>query len=697
MAGTRELILKFLGDSKGLKQATDEADKAVAGHDSKLKELATTVAAAYATKKIIDFAKDSVQAALDDEASQTTLQQALRNTVGATDEVIAKQEEFIGKMADATGVADDVLRPAFARLVTSTRDVGEAQDLMRLAMDVSKGTGKDLQAVVEALGKAHDGNVGALSRLGLQTKDAEGKTLTFDAAVQGLSETFKGQAAAAAETNAGKIAIMKERYGELQETVGTALLPVLSQLAGIASELIGWFNGLDKGTQEWIARIAILGGGVLAASKAITGISNIAKSFNTVSGLLTKALAANTTASGLFTAALVAGTVALIAYNLQQKHDREEAEKLSKAFTELSRASDTNALEAWNNILAHSGDIIGSVDKLNREFAQGNIEGAKRVLALAEANGENDDRTRSLKKAIEDEEAAARQGKETTKQYGETTQDAGEKIEDATSITDKYRGMVDGATTSLGYVNIALLDQQAAAQKAWRATWDLAQAQKASKDLADEQTAAWGALTGSLNTTEAFLNLKDQFDKTKQAATDAWTAATEGADDAEQKSRDYQKELINQKQGVIEYGKSIGLLPSEVKTLLTLLDNGQIDDVNRRLDIATRNRTMTLSILAKGGDIKVTTPNGQVVGAEGGIINRPTLVLAGEAGRSEALIPLDQTAGNSALPSGLFGGGTTIVNNNFYGTVMGEQDLVRMVFDKILDGQKRGELVGSLG
>jgi hypothetical protein len=51
-------------------------------------------------------------------------------------------------------------------------------------------------------------------------------------------------------------------------------------------------------------------------------------------------------------------------------------------------------------------------------------------------------------------------------------------------------------------------------------------------------------------------------------------------------------------------------------------------------------------------------------GARGGIINRPTIALIGEAG-PEALIPLDRTRGNDPLPmtrTGSIGGGGNTIN-----------------------------------
>lgn len=193
---------------------------------------ATAMAAAAAAG--LDMAK----AAAEDERSASRLALALKNTTGATQDSIAKVEAWITKQGEAKGIADDALRPALGRLAQSTKNVGEAEDLASLAMDASAGTGKSLEAVSNALAKAHDGNVGALGRLGIATKDAEGKTLTFDEITANMAQTFKGQASDAAGTLEGKMGRLSLIFSETKETIGAAFLPALTNVGT-------WF--LEKG------------------------------------------------------------------------------------------------------------------------------------------------------------------------------------------------------------------------------------------------------------------------------------------------------------------------------------------------------------------------------------------------------------------------------------------------------------------
>lgn len=107
------------------------------------------------------------QAAAQDAQSATRLAANIKNATKATDAQVASVEDWITKTTLLLGVTDEKLRPALARAVQSTKDIGEAQRLVELAMDISAGTGRDLGVVMQALARANDGNLNALKRLGI--------------------------------------------------------------------------------------------------------------------------------------------------------------------------------------------------------------------------------------------------------------------------------------------------------------------------------------------------------------------------------------------------------------------------------------------------------------------------------------------------------------------------------------------------
>ena len=231
MAGqSRTLKLSILADVDQLKKSLSAANDDVENSGSKIGEFgkkaglafaaAGVAAAAYAGKLLID----GVKSAIEDEAAQAKLALTLQNVAGATNATVAATEAFILKTSLATGIADDQLRPSLERLVRATGDVTAAQNLQTLAIDVAAGSGKSLEAVSNAIGKAYEGNSASLAKLGVGLSSAELKSMSFQEVTIALSETFAGQATEQAETFAGKMDRLKVAFDEGKETVGSFVL-----------------------------------------------------------------------------------------------------------------------------------------------------------------------------------------------------------------------------------------------------------------------------------------------------------------------------------------------------------------------------------------------------------------------------------------------------------------------------------------
>jgi len=244
MAGNRTLKLSILADVDDLNKKLKAANGDVEDSAGKLEKFgkiagaAFLAAAAAAGAYAIKIGVDGVKAAIADEQSQIKLASALENATGATKAQIAATEDSIDKMARATGVADDKLRPALSRLALSTGDVSKAQELLSLALDISTQTGKPLEGVANALGKAYDGNTAALGKLGIGLSSAELKAMSFTDVQTKLSDLFGGAAAKNAATFQGRMDRLKVAFDEGVEAIGVKLLPIIEALIKIIIEKV---------------------------------------------------------------------------------------------------------------------------------------------------------------------------------------------------------------------------------------------------------------------------------------------------------------------------------------------------------------------------------------------------------------------------------------------------------------------------
>jgi hypothetical protein len=146
----------------------------------------------------------------------------MQNTGKATSGTVKEAEEHIKRMQIQSAVADDVLRPAFQKLFIATGDVTQSSKLLQVALDASAGTGKDLDSVTQAMAKSLAGQDTALLKLIPSLRGAQDPLAE-------LEKTFKGAAEAAADTDPyQRINII---FGELQEQIGMALLPLLNDFS----------------------------------------------------------------------------------------------------------------------------------------------------------------------------------------------------------------------------------------------------------------------------------------------------------------------------------------------------------------------------------------------------------------------------------------------------------------------------------
>jgi len=288
---TRTLSLKILADIDDLKNKLNQADNAVETNSEKISAFGKKAAAAFAVAAAAavaygtKLAVDGVKAAIEDEQAQLRLAAALRTATGATEGQIKATEDFILQTSLATGVADDQLRPAMQRLAVSTKDTEEAQRLLGLALDISKGRGLDLEQVANALGRAQDGNTASLGRLGLGLSKAELATLTFTEIQTKLSDLYGGAAATNAETFQGKIDRLKVGFDEAKESLGTALLPQVEKFITFLNDtgipaLNAFIAGLT-GDEGLNAALTETQQGAASFGRTIASISGIISGFIT--------------------------------------------------------------------------------------------------------------------------------------------------------------------------------------------------------------------------------------------------------------------------------------------------------------------------------------------------------------------------------------------------------------------------------
>jgi hypothetical protein len=249
VADVRTLKLNLLADvsdfSRGINTADDQTGKLESSLRTNGKKMAKSIALVTIAigGMVTALALDAAKAVADDEVSQAKFRESLKDSAGVTDEFVDSLDGVIEKMQFMSGFSDGQLRDGLGRLTRSTEDVTEAQDLLELAMDISRGTGKDLDTVVGNLAKAYDGNEGALVRMGVPLDDNIKKSGDFKDITDELTRLFGGQASTYADTYQGKLDIVNQRLGELKESAGAVLLDPMKRLLEVVNDVAKGFAG----------------------------------------------------------------------------------------------------------------------------------------------------------------------------------------------------------------------------------------------------------------------------------------------------------------------------------------------------------------------------------------------------------------------------------------------------------------------
>lgn len=331
-------------DTKGFDKAAREF-KALKTNSEKsafaIKKAAVPAAAAIAGLAAV--AVIATKAAAQDEAAQVKLAGTLERTVGATSSVVAETERFIDRLSRASSVADDDLRPALSTLLLGTKDLGKAQELLAVGLDLSAATGKDLATTTQALARGYAGNTKGLKSLSPEIAALIKSGGTFSDVLTVLKNNFGGASEQAANTAAGGFKKLQNAVNETVEGIGKKLLPAIDYLLPGLIKVGEW---AQDNTGLIVAVGFALGGVATAVVLTSAGLAvwNAAAIITTaVNAGLASSYFAVQVATGIGIATAVAGVAALAVLAVKVKNTINNA---SKAQTDAMR-NNTQSVRAF--------------------------------------------------------------------------------------------------------------------------------------------------------------------------------------------------------------------------------------------------------------------------------------------------------------------------------------------------------------
>ena len=213
-------------DSKGFRQADTATQKLT----KNVKKLAGAIGIAYGASAIVAYSKASVKAFAQDEAAALRLNRAVENLgIGFANPAIA---DYIGNLEKSAAIADDILRPAFQGLLTTTGSLTQSQKLLNDAITISRASGVDLATVTQDLGKGYVGITRGLAKYNTGLTRAELNTKSFNEILGIILARSAGAAEDYLTTTSYKMEVLTVATGNASEILGEGLVNAFARIGG---------------------------------------------------------------------------------------------------------------------------------------------------------------------------------------------------------------------------------------------------------------------------------------------------------------------------------------------------------------------------------------------------------------------------------------------------------------------------------
>lgn len=253
MAPSRDVIVRFVGDTGNLAKGADEVSGRLRGVATSLQGVAKLGAAVGA----VSFFGTMISEARDAERTGKQTEAVLRSTGGAANLTAKQIGDLAGKLSEKTAVDDEVIQHGENVLLTfkNVRDeAGKGNDVFSqttgIALDMSAALSENgdasegLQSNMTRLGKALNdpiAGIGALTKVGVTFTDQQKtqiKSLTESGDIMGAQKIIlaelKSEFGGMAEASADSIGKAQVSWGNFAEEIGSKVMPAVNAVSNWA-------------------------------------------------------------------------------------------------------------------------------------------------------------------------------------------------------------------------------------------------------------------------------------------------------------------------------------------------------------------------------------------------------------------------------------------------------------------------------
>jgi hypothetical protein len=265
VANDPTIKIKIETDSTQAKAGLDQTAQKAEGFGARFKSTFAGVLAAGVVQnlasKVVDFGKQSVDAYLVAEDTQTKFLDSMSRIPGASDKTTKALLAQAKALSQTTVYSAGASKQALSTLASYGLNGDQLQQLLPLVQDYAAKTGTDLPTAAQQVGKAMLGQGRALKGVGINFKDTKTLAGNFAEVTAGLQDKVGGLATQMGGTDAGKMKIMQNQMTALKVQIGAGLVPAIEAVMPVLQPLMEFIAQNAK----WLVPMAL---GIIAVAGA---------------------------------------------------------------------------------------------------------------------------------------------------------------------------------------------------------------------------------------------------------------------------------------------------------------------------------------------------------------------------------------------------------------------------------------------
>lgn len=273
----RRSLDRFKKSTDKSNKALRQKERAAKGASRAMKGVVAAAAGYLSFRAMTNVIGGWVEAAKDQIRAEERLQALMNNVPGTTQKGIDAVKSYAAELQGLTTIGDEVSITGASQLATFQLQQDSIKKLMPTMADLAVGTygvnvsQEQMIQTGNMVGKVLDGQVGALSRVGISFNKEQEKMLKYGneqervaALMQVIEQNYGGLSETMRQTDEGKIIAFNNAWGDMREELGKKVLPLLARFAAWGETKIpaiqGFMERFLDGVSKGVDIIAKIGG-----------------------------------------------------------------------------------------------------------------------------------------------------------------------------------------------------------------------------------------------------------------------------------------------------------------------------------------------------------------------------------------------------------------------------------------------------